>query len=189
MGINVYSTLKNLFHGLDEFWHPEYSAALQKELHDFPDTVRALLPGHIHMDSFQVVDMRQPASIPVSFTPSISPIFGNNPAFKVYDYDPETFQLVNYETYYYPLDVAPAERHWQKEYNFQQIYHAKCDTCNLTQGIKQITPGNALANAFKKYYSVGTDAQPITQDHNWASYYWCDIFAVTQEAYDACLHR
>ena len=187
MGINVYKTLMSLFGGVKEFWRPEYSLALENELRLFPDTVRALLPGHIHMDSFQVVGLKELAEIPVSFTPSISPIFGNNPGFKVYNYDPATLKILNYDTYFYSLEAAPDARRWEKEYNFKQVYHSSCKTCDLTQGIKMMTPVSALANYYKHYYAVGTNAEPITKDHNWLPYYWCDIFSITAQDYQTCL--
>jgi sphingomyelin phosphodiesterase acid-like 3 len=187
VGINVYKTLMSLFGGVKEFWRPEYSIAFDKELRTFPDTLRGMLPGHIHMDSFQVVGLNEFAEIPVSFTPSISPIFGNNPGFKLYSYDPETFKLVNYDTYFYSLDEDASHRHWQKEYNFKQVYHPPCPQCDLTHGIKQITQANALASSYQHYYAVGTNAQPITKDHHWVPYYWCDIFSINQQDYQTCL--
>ena len=189
VGINVYKTLMSLFGGLKEFWRAEYSSAFDKELQTFPDTVRAILPGHIHMDSFQVVGLSDLSDIPVSFTPSISPIFGNNPGFKLYNYDLQTFKLVNYDMYFYSLDEEPLNRHWQKEYNFKQVYQSTCPECSLTHGMRQVAPANQLATHYKEYYAVGTNAQPITKDHNWVPYYWCDIFSITERAYKACLKQ
>jgi sphingomyelin phosphodiesterase acid-like 3 len=189
VGINVYKTLMSLFGGVKEFWRSEYSSAFDKELRSFPDTVRAILPGHIHMDSFQVVGLNDLSDMPVSFTPSISPIFGNNPGFKLYSYDPQTFKLVNYDMYFYSLDEEPLNRHWQKEYNFKQVYQSTCPDCSLTHGMRKVRQTNQLAVLYKRYYAVGTHAQPITQDHNWFPYYWCDIFAITESAYQTCLKR
>jgi sphingomyelin phosphodiesterase acid-like 3 len=187
VGINVYKTLMSLFGGVKEFWRAEYGVAFDKELRSFPGTVRAILPGHIHMDSFQMIGLNALSEVPVSFTPSISPIFGNNPGFKVYSYNPETFKLVNYDTYFYSLDEDAAKRHWQKEYNFKQVYQSTCPQCDLIHGMKKMTPANELATSYKHYYAVGTGAEPISKDHKWVPYYWCDIFSITERDYQSCL--
>lgn len=188
-GVNVYMTLLNLFHGVNEFWQSDYSKTFNELLHQYAGTIKAILPGHIHMDSFQVVGTQHNSEVPVSFTPSISPIFGNNPGFKVYSYDKNTLQLVNYDVYYYPLNETPIDRVWRKEYNFNQVYHDNCPVCALINGMKKLTPAGNLASYFKKYYAVSTDAQPIVKAHYWLPYYWCNIFDVGIDAYKACIKQ
>ena len=187
MGIDVYATIKGMFGEIVEFWEPEYTTAFHKELEEFPGTVKAILPGHIHMDSFQVLKLTDKSSVPVSFTPAISPIYGNNPGFKVFSYDPVTLNVRNYETYYFPLDVGTPKT-WQKEYKFSQVYQAPpCHNCDLTHGMKTIAPEGNAATAFKQFYSVGTNSQYITKDNNWLPYYWCDIYSITQQQYQTCI--
>jgi sphingomyelin phosphodiesterase acid-like 3 len=186
-GVNVYMTLLNIFHGVDEFWQRNYSKKFNELLHEYAETIKAILPGHIHMDSFQVIGTQHENDVPVSFTPSISPIFGNNPGFKVYSYDDKSLQLLNYDVYFYPLNEMPIDRVWRKEYNFNQVYHQNCPVCALINGMKNLTPAGTLANHFKKFYAVSTEAQPIIKANYWLPYYWCNIFAVGVDAYEACI--
>ncbi len=113
-GMNVYKTLMNLFSGIKQFWRPEYRMAFERELQHFPHTVRAILPGHVHIDNFPVAGLNSIANIPVIFTPSISPIFGNNPAVKVYRYDAKAFSIVDYDTYFYELHDQTKTPPWQQ---------------------------------------------------------------------------
>ena len=85
-------------------------------LQQSPAPIVGLLVGHTHMDTFQIIDgtMGKPP-IPVIFTPSISPIDGNNPGFKILTLSPD-LGLTDFDTYFYPIDHLPNA--WQKEYNF-----------------------------------------------------------------------
>ena len=116
VGVDIYATLQNMLTKVVMYWKPVYSDAFQAELKKFRSVVREVLPAHIHMDAFQLVMVNQLGGIPVSFTPSISPIFGNNPAFKVFSYRSETMNLTQFETYFYSLK-NPKNSGWQKEYS------------------------------------------------------------------------
>jgi sphingomyelin phosphodiesterase acid-like 3 len=188
-GVNVYMTLINIFHGVDEFWQRDYSNAFNQMLKQYATTIKGILPGHIHMDSFQVINFNNNDDVPVSYTPSISPIFGNNPGFKVYSYDADSLQLTNYDMYFYPLNEPLATRSWRKEYSFADAYHPNCVACDLLKGMKQLTPTGDLANNFKRYYAVGTQAQPIIRNHYWLPYYWCDVFDSGMDAYQTCIRH
>jgi sphingomyelin phosphodiesterase acid-like 3 len=187
-GVNVYLTLLNLFHGVDEFWRPDVSKQFNEILKQYAATISAILPGHIHMDSFQVLT-NDTHEVPVSYTPSISPIFGNNPGFKVYSYNESSLQLTNYDMYFLQVADAPATRAWRKEYSFNQVYHQNCENCNLLAGMKNLTPSGTLANTFKLYYAVSMQSQPIIRNNYWIPYYWCSVFDPRLAAYQTCIKR
>ncbi len=188
IGVDVYRTVQNIMGGIVEFWQPVYSEQFRNDLQEFSDTITAILPAHIHMDTFQVVVFKHPQDIPVSFTPSISPIFGNNPGFKVYSYYPESFRLNNYETYYYPINTYLSKREWQVEYNFNQIYQSRCNHCEVGQGMRALSPLNQFASYFKQYYTVGNNGSPI-KERKWAPFYWCDIHALSRLEYQQCIQH
>jgi sphingomyelin phosphodiesterase acid-like 3 len=186
-GVNVYMTLLNIFHGVDEFWQHDVSKEFNNILKEYASTIKAILPGHIHMDSFQVVNLNDTHAVPVSYTPSISPIFGNNPGFKVYSYDKATLQLTDYDMYFYPLNEPSNTRQWHKEYSFNKVYHENCVACDLLTGMKNLTPSGNLANNYKQFYAVNTQTQPIIKNHYWLPYYWCNIFESRLDAYQTCI--
>lgn len=185
VGIDVYATLRNKLGGIKEFWKPVYSQAFENELQQYQSVITAILPAHIHMDALQIITLKEMADIPVSFTSSVSPVYGNNPGFKVFSYDPETFKLRNFETYFTPLNNRADHTEWNQEYNFNSIYQPTCQSCQVAEGIKNITANNVLATQYKKYYSVSNDIG--TAQKSWLPYYWCDIRAVNRSKYKTCL--
>jgi sphingomyelin phosphodiesterase acid-like 3 len=103
VGIDVYKTLKNGFANVTEFWKPQFSDAFKQELKTFSSTIVEILPAHIHMDALQFIMVNHDIDIPVNFTPAISPIYGNNPGFKVFIYNTGNLKIENYNTYFLPL--------------------------------------------------------------------------------------
>jgi sphingomyelin phosphodiesterase acid-like 3 len=79
-----------------EFWKPLYKNEFKKIIQSFSSTIVAILPAHIHMDAYQLMPV---ANIPIIFTPSISPIYGNSTGFKVFTYDPDTLDIKDHITY------------------------------------------------------------------------------------------
>ena len=132
-GIDVFSTLR-IFTFIHEFWQPVYTHEFEELLNEYSKIIVGILPGHIHMDSFQLINIKGGNPLPVIFTSSISPIFGNNPTLKVFSYDSKTLQLKNYDTYFYPLDKLS----WQREYSFNHIYQSACHHCNLVARLTRI---------------------------------------------------
>lgn len=126
-GIDGYSTIMSLFETIMPFWRPETSQEFAAILKQFPTTIVGILPAHIHTDIFRLVVLKQGIDIPVTFTPSISPIFGNNPGIKVFSYDDSTSRLSGFNTYFYALNSLK----WGKVYSFSNIYQPDAHQCHL----------------------------------------------------------
>lgn len=112
--------------------------------------IMAVLPAHLHMDWAQLLQFNGANGVVISATPSISPVVGNNPGYKVYYYHPEHYVLKNYLTYYYPLE----EGKWKLEYAFNQTYQADCKVCTLEQGIKQLSKNTLHLKDYKNFFAV-----------------------------------
>lgn len=116
-GVDVYATLKYRVFRMIQFWNTEYTDQFEKELKEFSPQLVAIFAGHLHSDWFQMLRIDNRNTIPVTGTPSISPIYGNNPGFKIYQYSPMDGKLRNFETYYYPLNKNAK---WGLEYSFDR---------------------------------------------------------------------
>lgn len=112
VGIDIFKTFHFGFSMSKEFWMPEYNRSYENILRQYPTVVSGILAGHVHTDAFQSLISK--ARVPVIFIPSISPIYGNNPGFKIISYTEDHFKLDNICMYDYPLNrTTPA---WQIEY-------------------------------------------------------------------------
>jgi sphingomyelin phosphodiesterase acid-like 3 len=181
-GIDVYATLRVKLFTLMQLWKSEYTSRFEAELRAFAPEISGILAGHLHADWFQILSFDE-NEIPVLGTPSISPIFGNNPGFKVFTYTAQPRQLQDYTTYYYPLH---GPRAWGMEYEFNRIYTGThCNSCPLVDGMSQIQKSGTLADYYRLFYGVKTDSQPIVT--KWYPYYWCAIWNTTPRDYRMCI--
>jgi sphingomyelin phosphodiesterase acid-like 3 len=179
-GIDVYATLRIKLFTLIELWKKPYLERFEAELRQYAEQIAGIFAGHLHSDWFQILTFDQ-QEIPISGTPAISPIFGNNPGYKIYHYSLLTHQLKDYETFYYPLAESKA---WALEYDFNQIYQATCKECQLAAGMKLLGKEGGLAEKYKQFYAVGTDSQPISTEY--IPYYWCAVHEINATDYKIC---
>jgi len=102
-GIDIYASLKIRLFRLVALWMPAYTMQFEEELKQFSTEIVGILAGHLHSDWSQIISTDHGQGIPMSGTPSISPIFGNNPGFKIYTYTPGQ-KLERAETHNYLLN-------------------------------------------------------------------------------------
>lgn len=183
-GIDVYTTLLTPF-SIVEFWKTAYSKRFLAEVQQASGQIMGVFQGHIHADAFQILSGPGQNALPFTGTPSISPIFGNNPAFKIYSYSLPGLKLVNFVTYYRSLNSSTQ---WEKEYDFDEVYQLNHSDSELIKGMLRLGPTGKLAEDFKTYFSVKSDSQPITKQDKWLPYYWCGIHGLTAAEYRTCLY-
>lgn len=181
-GIDVYATLRLRGISVVELWKEKYIDAYQEEIEEYAPEVVAVFAGHLHSDWMQLLRFSKLNEVPVVGTPSISPVFGNNPGYKIYTYSPTEKKLTDFVTYYLSLDKKEA---WNMEYQFKRIYAANCHDCGVAGGIDLIQKEGYLSDYYKFFYAVSTNNQPITT--KWNPYYWCAIRNSTSAAYKKCL--
>ena len=104
-----------------------------------PHTIAAIFFGHTHQDHFSVFYRAQSGASrdisrhtrdarTVSFVgPSVTPLTNVNPSFRVYQVDPITFDVYDYDQYYTPVDEfdsLQAGPIWRHLYNARDTYGA-----------------------------------------------------------------
>jgi sphingomyelin phosphodiesterase acid-like 3 len=127
-GVDVYSPLRQKPFRLIAWRHSIYAQRFQEELQQFPSEIVGIFAGHLHADWLQTLIVNASYKIPVSGIPSISPVFGNNPGFKVYRYSLERQRLEDMVTYYSPLRDKMV---WQVEYDLNHLYQPNCKSCSI----------------------------------------------------------
>src|SRR3990167_2050407 len=181
-GIEVYVTLQNRLFRLIELWKRSYVLGYEANLKQFAPEIAGIFAGHLHMDWFQVLTLSNANRVPVSGTPAISPIYGNNQGFKIYTYSPDSKEITNFETYYTPIDQQLS---WLKEYNYKQIYQPTCRLCSIVTAMNTVKPSSVSASYYKHFYAVGVHDQSI--EAKWDPYYWCAIRPLAPQQYWTCV--
>jgi sphingomyelin phosphodiesterase acid-like 3 len=164
------------------FLAPNFNAAMVGAL-DTGNTVMAIA-GHTHMNSLRVVgpDPSRPR-VPMLVVPSISPVFGNAPAFTLLSVDPDT-AIVN-DSQVFVLSEVHGAWVWHREYDFDSIYGpGSLDAAHLWNAQLAIFDDERVRRRFEEYYESGDTTAPVTET-TWRAY-WCANIALTPMQYSAC---
>uniref|UniRef100_A0A182MJ22 Sphingomyelin phosphodiesterase C-terminal domain-containing protein n=1 Tax=Anopheles culicifacies TaxID=139723 RepID=A0A182MJ22_9DIPT len=118
--------------------------------------------GHLHSDSFRVVynEVGKPVSW-MMIAPSISPrrsSESNNPAMRLYKFDTDTGQVLDYTQYYLDLEQANKleEAVWQPEYNLTTYYYGLSEVSSVALHNLADRFNNADDAQFMKYYRANS---------------------------------
>ena len=121
----------------------------------------------------------------------MSPVFGNNPAFQVYQVDSDTGAITDWQTHSLDLShsgTSIAEQTWSKEYAARQAYRLSAIDADATGALfKRVrsNPAAEVSDKYRHFFKVGVN--PIPQRH--LSIYACAILNTLYADYTACVSR
>lgn len=110
ISIDIFTSAQFKLFTLFEFWKKNYRQRFRNDMQQFAPHIAGVFTGHLHSDWLHVLTFPQAEKVTWTGIPSISPIFGNQPAFKIYTYSLKPLQLQNNTTYYYRLNT---NRTWE----------------------------------------------------------------------------
>ena len=135
--------------GLRAMWSEAETDRFLDLIGRYARTVTVVYAGHTHMDEFRLLGDAGAIGGIVLGTPAISPIFGQNPGFHVYDTDANG-RLVDRETWALG-DLSRAAR-WEREYRFSSLWGLGGLTPTTMADLAAAIGNNGAARA--DWYSV-----------------------------------
>ncbi len=165
-------------------WKPVWTARFDSLLREYHDTVIATFAGHDHTDDFRVIDGGGEF---VLIDPPISPIYGQNPAFRVVTFG-DGGALAGQSTYYLTNLLAAGGStpgSWMREYTFTEEWHAQqVDGSALKSIYDRIRSDAAARDRWLTLLNVSSahDAIPA----NGVGALDCAIAALDPAGYQAC---
>jgi hypothetical protein len=197
-GVNTTGTAQNAAKGAapnpqtdDEavmMWQAQYQAEFMLILAKYPGLVAMGITGHTHMDEFRVL----PTGDVFFGIPGISPVFGNNPAFKIFTIAQASQMPTDYQSIDNNLANSPAPTQFSNLYTFSTAYGATAGTTlasSLQQFYPQLTstaPGTAT---FLNYYVSSSIKYPwnMANTANWP-FYSCGFSQMDESDYVNCVN-
>ena len=149
----------------------------------YPGVIAMSLAGHTHMDEFRLMSTGNTLAI----TAGISPVFGNNPAYKIFSMDRLSLAPTDYCAVNCNLLATPSQ--FNNFYTFSQAYGLKGP---LALSMARLFPTlRAQTGAQKQYHeafhSGDIASNPITTT-NWPVY-WCGIGFMDQQEFFTAVNR
>ena len=158
------------------FWKDQYTATYLQITAAHRDTIIGSFAGHTHQDEFRLA-----SGDFIHVTPSISPIFGNNPAFEIVDVTPRG-EIENYTAWHLPNVTAP----WSREYAFDEAYaQPRYDTATLTKLAASIAADPTTRASYLAHSTSGSPKATAEAEAAWQGY-WCGLTIMTAAKFDAC---
>jgi hypothetical protein len=168
-------------------WVPDWTGEFDRVVTSYADIVLAGFGGHTHMDDFRLANTVGVAKTFVLIDPAISPIFDQNPAFRVVSYRGDG-SLANQSTYYFTnLKQATSKNRgrWKKEYTFTREWRtSRLDTASLGKIYGQIQTTAEIRDRWLKLYEVSSPAAHVPADTVRGLY--CAIGALDVPDYEKC---
>ncbi len=101
--VDAYATRRWRLFTVQQFWRAQYLQRFQEEMAEFYPEIVDIIAGHLHYDWVQSLDVDRHRELTVYGVPSVSPIFGNDPGFKIYHYAPAVRRIDSFYTYDYSV--------------------------------------------------------------------------------------
>lgn len=184
-GIDSYSTNRNQGTPV-EFWRPDLLARFLNLLDRYRSTIQIAFAGHTHMDDFRVARTGSETRLLTKIVPAVSPIFGNNPGYQIFDFKKEG-TITDYTTHYLPLSESSAGNvpPWQPEYEFRSTYNLPSLTATAIVDLSNRMQAEGPARtACIRNYTVS--AKPPAIPPRLLN---CSLRSVTPEEFMQCVGR
>eukprot|EP00003_Mantamonas_plastica_P023927 TRINITY_DN438_c0_g1_i2.p1 TRINITY_DN438_c0_g1~~TRINITY_DN438_c0_g1_i2.p1 ORF type:complete len:501 (-),score=142.44 TRINITY_DN438_c0_g1_i2:43-1431(-) len=171
----------------DDLWHKRFRSQFSTIIQEYQDVISAHLYGHEHRDGFRIMNADQDTQddSPISgilLAPSITPITGNNPAFRHMSMDGSSSILSDYTDYYADLFHANVNQQvtYKSAYSFDQAYNAQSVTKESLNSLMESINSDPIAfsNWFQRraaYFEASRAA------------YLCAAQTVSRDDYTACV--
>ena len=162
-GIDGYATLRQgMCPGyLIPMWKQAFADRFYTLLRRYSETIAASFVGHTHMDDFRLIGDGDAHYAFALITPAVSPIFGQNPAFRAASYDARGGILD--ETTYYLTNLAAAAAdgnvppEWQPEYTFSGEWNLpRVDLASLERLYSRIQDEPAVGARWHSIFTVSS---------------------------------
>ncbi|OQR97295.1 calcineurin-like phosphoesterase [Achlya hypogyna] len=152
-------------------WEVQYIVQYQDIVQRYPDTIKAQLFGHVHNIEYRVPipTLDGALGVPIFATGAVSPYFGNNPSFTVWDYDPESYDLMDFTVYATNFTDTPANSAivgWKRVFSASEAYNVS-DLSSRTLRALTERMKNDTTLLFEYYRHTKADSKrlpPCTND-------------------------
>ncbi len=169
-------------------WKEEYQQRFLELRARHAGIIKASFAGHTHMDEYLLTPSDGAGdSGMIVISPSISPIFGNDPAFKVMKMGTEGWELRDYRSVAYHFDDTAPEFGFY--YDFSDAYGSDLLLKDALIGLyPELATDDAKRQVYSRYYYSGHDGGNPIDDTNWPAY-WCGIGTFHKLDYIDCVNH
>lgn len=168
-------------------WAPQWTAKFNELLAKYQDTVIASFAAHIHSDDFRLINASSEHPSFVLLSPAISPIYNQNPGFRVATFGKDG-SIADQSVYYltnllFASSTTPGE--WNREYTFSQQWKLRgVNAASLSAIYRRVAHDPTAQAEWLKLFNVSSSAAYLPAGSTPGLY--CADEALDPEAYGKC---
>ncbi|ETW00110.1 hypothetical protein, variant 1 [Aphanomyces invadans] len=154
-------------YGGESQWELKYLLSYKAIVRDFPSIIKAQLFGHVHSVEFRVpvetVVGGSPVGVPLFASGAISPMFGNNPSFTIWEYNEDTFDIEDFSVYATNLTTSDATAlAWKKVFSAKAAYNlTTLSSSALHQLTHRMKADDNLLNEYYRHSKADSQHLPV----------------------------
>lgn len=185
--VNTYMDQSGHISNAVSFWEEKYQDRFLEIGRRYVHIIEAVFAGHTHMDEYRLFFRSdgEPPKTSIT-TPSVSPVFGNDPAFKVITTRKEDWELLDYRSVAYHLGTVLPE--FNNYYIFSETYKMEMPLKPaLIALFPELVTDMIRQQAYSTLYYSGHNTADIINTTNWPAY-WCGIGKMARKEYIECVN-
>jgi sphingomyelin phosphodiesterase acid-like 3 len=145
-------------------WKPVWTTLFERVTADFQSTITATFAGHTHTDDFRLLPKQGTGGEFVLIDPPVSPIYGQNPAFRVVSFKSDG-RLADQSTYYLTNLLAARSNvsgTWTREYSFLEAWQTRSlDGGSLNNIYDRIKSDSQVRAQWLNFLDVSSSHDPV----------------------------
>lgn len=168
-------------------WRSNFVDSFLSIVSSYEDVIVTMLFGHVHSDEFRTASSSQfNLSVPILMSSAVTPIYANNPSFKVFRYDKESKILLDSTMYSAPL--AEAYGNWTSFVNSStNLGFANLTGKTIRAHSEQLINNETLWNEFyNTAYKAGVQQPACSANSSCRSTWSCLLTSIKQPDFSAC---
>lgn len=190
-GADIYGTIHKKADCQNKYfnsWKENYNNMFIDITEQYSDEIISAFAGHFHRDDYRVfINERR---LPVSYllvTPSISPVYDNNPSYKIFSYDTSGFNIINFDSYYLPVNDVSVFSEWRFQYDFKSAYRLNdISPESIMKIFGLINSDTTFRNNYIRFY-IASNERDFAEDLLDWKYNYCGISFLKKDNYTNCL--
>ncbi|KAG3186487.1 hypothetical protein PC128_g12946 [Phytophthora cactorum] len=144
-----------------QMWEPHYIKTYKAIVSQFTDIIKAQFFAHVHSIEFRIPLISEQRAqeeaegtelVPLFMSAAISPIYNNNPAFIIWDFDANTYEVLDFTVYGTNISSDSQELDWRSLFKASTAYGVNSlRTTELNAFVDRIAADSALLEQY--YYN------------------------------------
>ena len=168
-------------------WVPAWTAQFDTLLARYHSTVVAGFAGHTHSDDFRLIGDEGKERRFILINPAISPVYQQNPGFRVVSY--RSNGTVTDQSTYYLTNLKSASNklkgRWKREYTFTRKWKTReLNAASLGRLYSEVTESDEVSRSMAEDVCGFRARRSLGEEHSRGLY--CAVESLTLESYKAC---